>query len=68
MNDMITRAACEHALRRIAQGDMDGLETIYDKLGRRIYLLAYSNKSYRQSKLIFQRYNYSTFCYYCNNN
>lgn len=42
MNDMITRAACEHALRRIAQGDMDGLETIYDKLGRRIYLLAYS--------------------------
>ena len=42
MKDMITRAACEHALRRIAQGDMDGLETIYDKLGRRIYLLAYS--------------------------
>ena len=42
MNDMITRAACENALRRIAQGDMDGLETIYDKLGRRIYLLAYS--------------------------
>jgi RNA polymerase sigma-70 factor (ECF subfamily) len=42
VNDIITRAACEHALRRIAQGDMDGLETIYDKLGRRIYLLAYS--------------------------
>ncbi len=42
MNDMITRTACEHALRRIARGDMDGLETIYDKLGRRIYLLAYS--------------------------
>ena len=42
MNDIITRAACERALRRIAQGDMDGLETIYDKLGKRIYLLAYS--------------------------
>ena len=42
MNDLITRALCEQALRRIARGDMDGLETIYDKLGRRIYLLAYS--------------------------
>ena len=42
MSDIITRAACEHALRQIARGDMDGLETIYDKLGRRIYLLAYS--------------------------
>ena len=34
MNDLITRALCEQALRRIARGDMDGLETIYDKLGR----------------------------------
>ena len=42
MNDIVTRAVCERALRRIAQGDMDGLETIYNKLGRRIYLLAYS--------------------------
>ena len=42
MNDIVTRTVCEHALRRIAQGDMDGLETIYEKMGRRIYLLAYS--------------------------
>lgn len=42
MSDIITRMACESALRRIANGDMDALEIIYNKLGKRIYLLAYS--------------------------
>ena len=42
MNDIIKRAACEHALRRIARGDTDGLETVYNHMGKQIYLLAYS--------------------------
>ena len=42
MSDIMTRSACEHALRRLASGDMGALEIIYDKLGKRIYLLAYS--------------------------
>ena len=38
----ITRAVCDRALRRLAEGDMNALETIYHKLGRRIFLTAFS--------------------------
>ncbi|HHT53518.1 MAG TPA: hypothetical protein GX011_01100 [Clostridiales bacterium] len=35
-------SACDSALGRLASGDMDALEIIYDKLGRRIFLMALS--------------------------
>ena len=38
----ITRAACDKALRRLAEGDMSALETVYHKLGRKIFLTAFS--------------------------
>jgi len=38
----LTRTACDRAMQRLAQGDMDALETIYHKLGRNIFLTAYS--------------------------
>ena len=38
----ITRAACDRALRRLAEGDMDALETVYHKLGRKIFMTAFS--------------------------
>lgn len=38
----ITRIACDRALRRLAEGDMDALETIYHKLGRKIFMTAFS--------------------------
>ena len=37
-----TDAACDTALCRIAEGDHDALTVIYKKLGRQIYMLAYS--------------------------
>ena len=37
-----TDAACDMALCRIASGDHEALTVIYKKLGRQIYLLAYS--------------------------
>ena len=37
-----TDAACDMALCRIAEGDHEALAVIYKKLGRQIYLLAYS--------------------------
>ena len=37
-----TRAACDRALRRLAEGDMSALETVYRKLGRSIFLTAFS--------------------------
>lgn len=39
---MLTAAACDSALRRLASGDTEALGVIYEKLGRRIYLLALS--------------------------
>ena len=33
---------CDEALCRVRDGDMTGLETIYNMLGRRIYMLALS--------------------------
>ena len=38
----ITRAACDRALRRLAERDMDALETVYHKLGRKIFMTAFS--------------------------
>ena len=38
----ITRAACDRALRRLAEGDTDALETVYHKLGRKIFMTAFS--------------------------
>ncbi len=35
-------AACEAALKKIASGDMSGIDLIYDRLGRQIYTLALS--------------------------
>ncbi len=35
-------SACDAALRRLANGDMSGLEEIYDTLGRRIFVLSLS--------------------------
>ena len=34
--------ACDEALNRIAEGDHEALTVIYDKLGRKIFMLAYS--------------------------
>lgn len=42
MSNILTRIACDGALRRLAEGESDALEIIYDKLGRRIFLLALS--------------------------
>lgn len=42
MKDLLTAAACDSALRHLAGGDTDALGIIYEKLGRRIYLLALS--------------------------
>ena len=38
----ITRAVCDRALRRLAEGDMDALEIIYHRLGRKIFMTAFS--------------------------
>ncbi len=40
--DIIINSQCDRALCRLAGGDMSALEDIYNKLGRRIYMLALS--------------------------
>ncbi len=40
--EIFSGAACDAALKKIARGDMSGLEVIYDRMGRQIYSLAYS--------------------------
>lgn len=42
MSRIFIRAACDRALRRLAEGESEALTVIYDQLGRRIYLLALS--------------------------
>ncbi len=42
MADIFTRKYCDEALIRLAKGDMDALTVIYDKLGRKIFMLAFS--------------------------
>ena len=39
---IFSSSACESALRKIASGDMSGLELIYEKMGRQIYTFALS--------------------------
>ncbi len=38
----MTRAACDKAMKRLADGDRDALEVIYHRLGRRIFLTAFA--------------------------
>ena len=38
----LTDKIYDAALRRLAQGDTEALTVIYDRLGRQIYMLAYS--------------------------
>ena len=40
--DIFANQRCDHALCRLADGDMSALEDIYHILGRRIYMLALS--------------------------
>ena len=42
MVDYFINRQCDEALLGLAEGNMDGLLTIYNKLGRRIYMLAFS--------------------------
>ena len=42
MRDSIINKYLDDALSRLAAGDMDVLSAVYDKLGRRIYMLAYA--------------------------
>ncbi len=42
MTDYFINKQCDEALLVLAEGNMDGLVTIYNKLGRRIYMLAFS--------------------------
>ena len=49
MTDNLTNKYCDRALCKIADGDMDGLNVIYDKLGRRIFMLAFSILRDRES-------------------
>ena len=42
MTDYFVNKQCDEALQGLATGNMDSLVTIYNKLGRRIYMLAFS--------------------------
>ena len=42
MSNLYRRAACDRALRRLAEGDTEALDTLYHHLGRPVYLLALS--------------------------
>ena len=42
MTDYFINKQCDEALQGLAEGNMDGLVTIYNKLGRRIFMLAFS--------------------------
>lgn len=42
MKNFLTNKYCDEALQRLSTGDMDALSVIYERLGRRIYLLALS--------------------------
>ncbi|MBQ7322460.1 MAG: sigma-70 family RNA polymerase sigma factor [Clostridia bacterium] len=38
----LTRTVCDRALKRLAEGDIDALETIYHRIGRKIFITAFS--------------------------
>ncbi len=40
--NILEKSLLDRALRRLAEGDLDALSVIYDKIGRKIYLLALS--------------------------
>ena len=42
LTNLSVEKACDKALSRIASGDTESLAVIYDVLGRKIYMLAYS--------------------------
>lgn len=42
MADIFTNKHCDDALIKLAKGDMSALAVIYDKLGRKIFMLAFS--------------------------
>ncbi|MBR4012651.1 MAG: RNA polymerase sigma factor [Clostridia bacterium] len=49
MTENLTNKYCDDALCRIANGDVDALTVIYNKMGRRIFLLAFSILRDRES-------------------
>lgn len=42
MSNLFHRAACDHALRQLSEGDNEALAVLHERLGRRVYLLALS--------------------------